>query len=74
MKGELAKTEVLNKNKKEKDGGFKVAPDGRLIIKDTDKESDDEEQSKRFNVPGLSDSGKLIIYYSCCSQFLLAKL
>lgn len=48
------------KKEKDKDGGFKLAPDGRLIIKDSDNDSDDEPVQTRFQIPGLSDSGTFI--------------
>lgn len=50
-------------SKKSKNGGFKIAPDGRLIIADdgSDDDDDDESKSKRKikgsrRIPTVSDS------------------
>lgn len=62
VKAERVMNEDNKKKQKQKDGGFKLAPDGRLIIKDSDNESEDESVGKKFKVPGLSDSGEYVHY------------
>lgn len=54
-------TNRVEVQKKKKDSAFKKAPDGRLIIKDNSDSEDDSQRRKISLIPGLSDSGRLIL-------------